>query len=257
MNREYKCPRCKKGFTTRRGLHIHIGEMHQGDKENLFKKEKELNGENGIISTGGFWNKYGKRIRVGISILVFLLFITTLYQTFTPDTPVQGEEVTPDEAAEFLKDSIVARHRNADISIEESLEDHKELYTHKIRVENEITGEIDYVELYTTKDAYYLFSDKISTGEREVSSVGEAGIIGEKSLQEELSRRAEENGDINDISVKFTGEGSSEDYVYSLKMEVSSTGLPKDVSTSYLTKTGDIIFLEGFKTGEVSEIVVS
>ncbi len=249
MPEKFECPDCHKSFDTRRGLHIHIGEMHPEEKEVLFQKEKEINSESKDILNLSLKDK---KVLAGIFLLLLIASLF-FYQYHVSNPVVVGEEISADETGRILVEAFIDRSDIGEENIE--LLDSQKTDSEVHRLEVSVNGEK--IVFFTTLDGtkffldYYIVEDKIDGFDKK-----DAGETVVKNLEKELSEKVEEYPQIRNLSVDYGDVEEEKSRIYMVETIFQANDLPAEKTKSYITRDGKYVFLEGFKTNKFEEITL-
>ncbi len=248
MSQDYKCPECGDCFDSRRGLHIHIGEMHQDKKEDLFKEEKKINSERREKGPN-------KKIAKKTGILAITMLIIVSFYLFLDSSPAvtRGEEITPEEAGDIIVERFI---ENSELSAEETkIVNTKKTESDVYKIELDI-GQ-DSIDVFTTHDGTVFFVDVFEKEEQMDINNENAGEIVSETIEENLEAEVYDRPQFRELSVEpVENEIEKVSNVYKVPTLFSASGVPDEKIESYITSDGRFVFLEGHSTNDFSEITI-
>ncbi len=245
MSEKFECPECHKSFDTRRGLHIHIGEIHPEKKEQLFQKERKINRDD-----ESFLDKFIEPRKVFLLLFIILLCFILFYHLNSRKPVEEGREISADEAGEIMSDLFIERSNIDGKNLELLNAEKTDSDVHFL----EIYINDEKLDFFTTLDGTKFFLDYYDVETRETFKKEDAGYIIAEKLEKNLADKVEEDPQIRDFSVDYENDVNEKSKVYKVQTVFQANELPAERTKSYITRDGKYIFLEGFKTNEFEEI---
>ncbi len=193
MSDDFKCPECGNSYDTKRGLHIHIGQKHPDEKEEILektgkdseaktdkeKKSDESEGKENVFSFGAL----STPVKVGlVALMVIVLGALLVYGTETDLT--FGEETDADavdRAVDFISRDVEAM--GAEVELLDSTNTGSGVYEFKLQISME-GFPADNFTGYVTDDGEILFQEGRRLDLDEDATVEEIGEEGADVLKD-------------------------------------------------------------------------
>lgn len=257
MPEEFKCPECGNTYDSERGLHIHIGQKHPDQKEDILSEmeEEEVEEvEEGVKEELGFMDKFkeplvSRSMEIGIAILILLIiggfFFIGYYLTQEGVQMVVKEaEVSPTEAGKGVVNFIgsLPQLQGADVSLVNASETGSGVYELNVKISSQRQTQTR--THYVTKDGELLFANAEEAEAVQDLSPQEAGTRAAKviSRNPQVQRG---NLTINYLETKGVKSG-----VYTVVLEIiTPRGMGQNL-TSYVTTDGKYVFPQAINITE-------